>query len=178
MGQVNIKNLDATMKLLKAYEPDLSKEIKKRISKAAGKVVSDARADVPDGFAISGWGRWTEVKSGRDLGFNGADAKKDIKASRAAMRKRGRIVSNYIGIVADKPATVIWHTAGRGSGLRYNVTSGKGLSFRANITREFPGKRGIWKAFDANDGAATRDIVAAAKDAERYVQAALNRLGG
>jgi hypothetical protein len=45
------------------------------------------------------------------------------------------------------------------------------------MVKNFPGKRGIWKAYDANEGKAQRQIVAAAREAERYVQRALNRLG-
>ena len=177
MARVNVKNLDTTMRLLKAYEPDLSKHIQKRIRSAAQSVAAEAKADIPPGTALSRWGKWTEVKSGRDLSFDGSAAKRDVKVTRARGRKRGMIVSNYIGIVSEKPATVIWHTAGRATTNRYKITSGKGLMFRANMVQQFPGKRGIWKAYDANGGKAEREILAAARDAERYVQNALNRLG-
>jgi hypothetical protein len=177
VDRVNIKNLAQTMRLLKEYEPDLAKQIQKRIRGAANEVATEARADIETGNALGNWGAWLERKSGRDLGFDGARARKDIRVTRAAMRRRGMIVSNYIGVVSDKPATVIWHTAGLAASNRYNATGAKGLTFRANMVKNFPGKRGIWKAYDANEGKAQRQIVAAAREAERYVQRALNRLG-
>lgn len=178
MAQYNIKNLEQTMKLLKGYEPDLSKEINKRITRAATTVLKEARGDIAGGAALSNWGPWIEGKSGRDISFDGATAQRNIKLTRAAMRRRGRIVSNFIGIVAKDAATVIYHTAGQAKTTRYRATSNRGLTMRSNMNKTFGEKRGIWKAFDANQGAAQREIYAAAKDAEKAVQAALNRLGG
>lgn len=178
MAEYNIKNLDQTMKLLKNYEPEHSKRIAKTISKSAGDVAKQARADVETGNALGNWGPWLEAKSGRNLGFDGATAKSNIKVTRASNRRRGIIVSNYIGIIANDAATVIWHTAGQAKTNRYKVTSGKGLSFRRNMNKQFGKKRGIWKAYDANAGKAAREIYAAGKEAERIVQRALNSLGG
>ena len=178
MAEYNIKNLDQTMKLLKNYEPEHAKRIQKSITASARGVANQAKADVPSGNALGNWGPWTEAKLGRNLSFDGATAKGNIRVTRAAMRRRGIIVSNYIGIIAKDAATVIWHTAGQAKTGRYKVTSGKGLSLRRNMNREFGEKRGIWKAFDANEGKAARDIRAAAIEAQTILQRKLNSLGG
>lgn len=179
-AQVNITGLKETLKVLKEADADYSKEIQKRINSAANRVLKDARADVPSGNALSGWGSWGYAytyKRGsrkgqsvtRGFDFSGPDVRKNVKKTRASMRKRGFIVSNYLGIISNDPAGIIWQTAGKGSSRS---------AFVLNIFYKYGAKRGIWKAYDRDAGAATREIEAAARDAERAVQKILNVTGG
>jgi len=168
-SQVVITGLKETMAILKAYDKTQSKEIAQRINVASTRVLNNARAEVPSGGALSGWGPWTHGNKTRDLSFNGATAKKNIRKTRANMRSRGKTVSNYLGLIAKDAPSVIWHTAGKGS---------SSSSFVSNISNRYRGKRGIWKAFDEDKGAAVAEIEKAARDAEKIVQGYLNKVAG
>jgi len=182
---VVISGLKETMILLKEFEPEMSKEINKRMTTAATLVRDAARADIPSGDALSNWGRWTFSRDGRDFGFVGSWVKNNIKLTRTPGRNRGVAVTNYIGLVSKDAAGVIYQTTGHASknedGSRKRkkpLTSQFGTSFVSVMNNQHPGKRGLWKAYDEDEGKATALIEAAAKDAEAIVQAKLNSLGG
>lgn len=179
-AQVNITGLKETLKVLKEADADYSKEIQKRIRTAAGRVLKDARDDAPSGNALRNWGSWGysyTYKRGsrkgqsntRGFDFTGTDVRRNMKTTRASMRKRGAVISNYLGLISNDPAGIIWQTAGKGSSRS---------AFVMNLLTKYSTKRGIWKAYDRDAGAATREIEAAARDAERAVQKILNVTGG
>lgn len=172
--RVNVKNLDATMKLLRAYAPDQAKVIGKRISTAAASFRDAGRREILNvrhgTNALSGWGRWTESKSGRDLSFDAAVSASNVKVTRARNRRRGMIVSNYIGVVSADAAGVIFQTAGKNS----KSTSS---DFVRNISGNYPAVRGLWKAEETH-GRIVRDaILQAVDEAQTIVQKQLNSMG-
>ena len=184
-ASVVIKDLKATMELLKAYEPEQSKIINKRMTTAAMSVRDAARNDIPPGDALSNWGQWAYSPNGRELGFIGSWAKKNLVVTRKAGRNKGQAISNFIGLVSADAAGVIFQTTGHASknsdGSRVRAkqaTSNKGATFVANMVGKFPGKRGIWRAFDDDEGKNTKLIEDAAREAEDIVQRRLNALGG
>jgi hypothetical protein len=160
------------MTLLDGFDPTAAKDIKKRISKAAGAVVQRARGIMPNGEALSNWGAWSQ--GGRDLSYR--DNGRKIRVTRANMRKRGEAVSNYIGIVNPTPGGAIFELAGRQApdprfygGI---LSAGYGVSRKSGT-----GRPGVFKAFDDDKGKAVAEIETALKDAERIVQNKLNALG-
>jgi hypothetical protein len=161
--RVTVENLRETMALLKGYEPEQSKLINKRITDAANVIRDDARSLMPSGNALSNWGSW----AGR-LDYSGSPQRSSVKTTRAAMRRRGQFVTNFIGVVTKSASAVVWHTAGRRNSSQ----------FSSAIEGHYGGSRGIWAAFDANEGKAAAEIEAATDDAQRLVQARLNALGG
>jgi hypothetical protein len=181
--QVVVSGLKETMQILKAADAEYSKHIRSRINTASTRVLKAARDDVPSGNALSNWGAWNysyTYKRGsrrgqnvnRGLGFSGSDVQKNMKKSRANMRKRGYNVSNYLALISNDPAGIVWQTAGKNSSGRGTT----GSPFVMNIMRKYPGKRGLWKAFDS-DKRAVPEIEAAARDAEKFVQNYLNQVG-
>lgn len=185
MADVNIKGLKETMQLLRHYEADQSKIINKRMTDAAMRVRDAARSDIPSGDALTNWGQWGFSRDGRDLGFIGQWVKGNIKVTRRAGRNKGQAVSNYIGLVSLDAAGVIYQTTGHAAknsdGVRLRTsekTSSKGQTFVANMLKKHPGKRGIWKAYDEDEGRATAEIEGAAREAEAIVQRRLNGFGG
>lgn len=169
MAELVVHNLKETLLLLKKFEPEQSKLIAKRIAKAAGKVAADARSDIPDGSALTHWGRWIHARDGRDFGFNTAAIRKNIKVTRAANRKRGVATSNFIGVTSADAAGVIYQTAGKGS---------SNSTFVSQMMGDYPLPRGIWKAFDDSRDSIVAEIDAAVREAEAAVQRHLNELGG
>lgn len=169
MAELVVHNLKETLLLLKKFEPEQSKLIAKRIAKAAGKVAADARSDIPDGSALTNWGRWIHARDGRDFGFNTAAIRKNIKVTRAANRKRGVATSNFIGVTSADAAGVIYQTAGKGS---------SNSTFVSQMMGDYPLPRGIWKAFDDSRDSIVAEIDAAVREAEHAVQRHLNQLGG
>lgn len=170
--RVNIKNLDATLKLLKAYAPEQSKEITKRITKAANEFRDAGRREIMNVrygyFALRRWGSWTEEKSGRDLSFNAAIAASNMKVTRARNRRRGIITSNYIGVVSNDGPGVIFQTAGKGS---------SGSDFVGHLMRKYPLPRGLWKAEETHGAIVREAILQGVRDAQDIVQKQLNSMG-
>lgn len=177
--QVVVSGLKETMQILKAADAEYSKHITKRINSASTRVLKDARSDVPSGRALRGWGPWNYAYTyrrgsrrgqtvSRGFAFAGADVKKNMQKTRAGMRKRGYEISNYLGIISNDPAGIIWQTAGKGSSKS---------QFVLELMYRYGAKRGIWKAFDRDEGRAVSEIEAAAKDAEKFVTNYLNQVG-
>jgi hypothetical protein len=172
-GRVNIQNAKQTMQSLKLFDPEAEKGIRKRINDAARRVMLSARSGMPAGRALRKWGTWNQ--NGRDLSYNGSGQK--IRLTRQNMRKRGSAFSNYIGIVNPTPGGAIFELTGRGgadpSFLDALYGRGYGISRKDNTSRP-----GVFQAFDADKGAAAKEIEAAIQDAEKLVQSHLDRLTG
>lgn len=171
-NRIVVKNAKQTMDALKAFDPEAQKEIAKRISKAAGTVVSNARSMMPSGNALSGWGRWTA--GARDLGYR--DSNRKVRVTRANNRKRGEAVSNYIGIVNPTAGGAIFELAGRqtsGYFVEALHTKGYGRSSKENTQRP-----GVFKAFDEDKNKAVAEIETSLRDAETKLQSILNAMGG
>jgi len=172
-GRVVVKNAKQTMDALKQFDPDAEKALRKRINKAARTIVLAARSGMPTGKALRKWGTWTQ--NGRDLSYNGNGSR--IRTTRANMRKRGQVVSNYIGVVNPTPGGAIFELAGREApdpGFHAALLmKGYGISRRQNTSRP-----GVFKAFDDNEGAAAREIEDALKEAEQRLSSILRGMTG
>jgi len=172
--RVNIKNLDATLKLLKAYAPEQAKEINKRITRAASQFRVAGRREIMNvqygSNALRRWGKWIEERSGRDLSFNAQTAASNVKVTRARNRRRGMIVSNYIGVVSADGPGVIFQTAGIGA-------STTGSNFTQLMRSRYARPRGLWRAEETH-GAIVRDaILQGVRDAQDIVQKQLDSMG-
>lgn len=171
-GRVVVKNAKQTMAALKEFDPDAEKALRKRINKAARSIVLDARSGMPSGKALRKWGTWTQ--NGRDLSYNGNASR--IRTTRANMRQRGQVVSNYIGVVNPTPGGAIFELAGRSNAdpsfLNALKSANYGISKRQGTSRP-----GVFKAFDDNEGAAVADIEDALKEAEKRLSSVLRGMG-
>ena len=165
LAEVRVKNLKQTMDLLKAYAPEQAKEISKRITTEANKVRDRARDYMP-GVALSNWDNWPDHAS---EGYVASVAKAKVKTTRANMRARNQITSNYIGITNADAAGAIFQTAGHG---------GSSDMFVENIMSKHGQTRGTWKAFDELKDEVAPAIMAAVEEAQQLVNAKLSQLGG
>jgi len=172
-GRVVVKNAKQTMDALKQFDPDAEKALRKRINKAARSIVLAARSGMPTGKALRKWGSWTQ--NGRDLSYNGNATR--IRTTRANMRERGQVVSNYIGVVNPTPGGAIFELAGRGSPdasfLNALTSADYGISRKQGTSRP-----GVFKAFDDNEGAAVKEIEDALQEAEKRLSAILRGMTG
>jgi hypothetical protein len=172
-GRVVVKNAKQTMAALKQFDPDAEKALRKRINKAARSIVIDARKGMPAGRALRKWGTWTQ--NGRDLSYNGNASK--IRTTRANMRRRGGVISNYIGVVNPTPGGAIFELAGRDKpdpGFHAALLmQNYGISRREGTSRG-----GVFKAFDDNEGRAVKVIEDALKEAEERLSTVLRGMTG
>jgi len=165
IAEINVKGLQQTMQLLKGYAPEQAKEINKRITVEANKIRDRARTYMPD-VALSNWDNWPAHASD---GYVGSVVKKGVISTRANFRKRGVIVSNYIGVVSRDAAGSIFQTAGRGPSTDMFVD---------NILNKHGSNRGLWRAFDELISEVEPAIMAAVEDATKIVNAKLDQLAG
>lgn len=160
-GAVEVRGLQAVLRELRKFNPDLLKDLKKDIEAQAQPIIKAASARVPEKPA-RGWSR-----SGR-VGFSKARVVRGMRVSmRSSKRMRG-IRGSYavIEIVQSNAAGAIWDQAGtRG---RYTVPTQRGINFVDALNRSSgKAQRGLWpasvgrrrdiaKAFEASIRAAER----------------------
>jgi len=168
IANIQIKNLDETMTLLKGYAPEQAKEINKRITAEAVKVRDRTRDYMPE-TTISNWGPWKSSKDGRDLGYYGSVAQAAVKTTRGRFRQRGVVFSNYIGIISGDPGGSIFQTVGNGSSKDV---------FVMNMLARFPKNRGLWRAFNELRPEVEPAVLAACQEAQDIVNARMKLLGG
>ena len=172
-GRVVVKNAKQTMQALKQFDPEAEKGIRKKINDAAQRIVRSARAGMPSGKALQKWGTWNQ--GARDLSYNGNNQR--IRTTRANMRRRGQIISNYIGVVNPTPGGAIFELTGRKSPEpefhAALLMRGYGISRKENTSRG-----GVFKAFDDDKGAAQKEIEDALKEAEERLSSILRGMTG
>lgn len=170
---VNVRNAEATMHALRAFDESAHKALQKGLRKALRPIQRAAQADVPDA-PLSQWAKygWIDRKGRRerDIGWNAAKAIRGIQVVLGGKRQRGRIVSNLAGLKSNNAAAAIFELAGSKSpGNPLDVSlhrAGYGGYPRLILKQDTP----------ANRAAVERDITAAMHEAERTLQRHLDRM--
>jgi len=155
MIQMKSEGFRKTLDQLKQVDPELRKELFKRMRESAKDLQSEAR-DYVDADGMSGWKNWRG-------GYDANAISRGIKITRAKRRKRGTAVSNVIGVENTTAAGVIWELAGRktnGAAPRPGINPktghsyGNGVGFIAKIRREsgLRASRTVWGAWDSKSG--------------------------
>jgi len=135
MQDVTSASLDRTLKALKNFAPDLSKEMNKEINVELRKISVDARALMPSNgeFHPSGWAKSSAGEWGTRLKFNAATAKGRISPTRSKNTNNYSGFVNRYGIINPDAAGAIYELAGR----RNSNGRGKGRSRNPNAGRDF-----------------------------------------
>jgi len=134
MQDVTSASLDRTLKALKNFAPDLSKEMNKEINVELRKISTDARALMPNGeFHPSGWAKSSAGEWGTRLKFDASTAKGRISPTRSKNTNNYSGFVNRYGIINPDAAGAIYELAGR----RNPNGRGKGKSLNPNAGRDF-----------------------------------------
>lgn len=185
MIRLEAKGFRHTMDVLKELDADVRKEINDALRDTANELRDEARGLVnPDG--LSGWKNWR-------TGYDQSNIRKGIGVTRAKRRKRGTVVSNFIGVQNNTAAGVIWELAGRktnGAPPRLGInpktgwTYGNGVGF-VNAIRRKSGQQAsrlVWGAYDSpqdwNQTEGRDVIVAQIEKATKAAEAKLGELRG
>lgn len=86
---LNVKNVDLILREINAFDKDAQKTLRTEIREATNVITETSRGLIPSYDPLSGWGRWIEKKSGRDLSWDSARVKSGIKSSVSLKRIGG-----------------------------------------------------------------------------------------
>lgn len=134
MQDLTSASLDRTLKALKNFAPDLSKEMNKEINVELRKISTDARSLMPSGtFHPSGWAKSSAGEWGTRLKFNESTARNKINPTRAKNYNSYTGFVNRYGIINTDAAGAIYELAGR----RNPNGRANGRSRNPNAGRDF-----------------------------------------
>lgn len=126
--RVQVTGLRELFNALEEWDKKASDALRRRIRKAGGQVATAASYLTPGRAPISGWGKWTFSRDGRDLGFDPPTVARGFKVRQNNYRRRG--VSAGLGF------DVYQSNAG---GSIFELISGQtGTQFVRTIESKFP----------------------------------------
>lgn len=177
----NVHNADQTLRLMREFDKDADKALRKGLRKAVEPIARQARNDVPTDQAMLshwvqyGWENRQTRRSGRvhirDLNWDASAAVRKIRAVIGGKRTKGRIVSNLVGVASNDPAAAIYELAG-------SKTPGNPLDDSLQRKGFGPAPRLLLRY--SQDDRTRRDVqdtvAAAMHDAERHLQRQLDSM--
>ena len=163
---VEVKGLDETLKALRAFEPDMAKNLNKEVRAALTPVTKKAQGFVPGDIpGLSNWGFSSKGKKitaqssafaqiGRFPKFNASIVRRGIKISLSKTRPNRSGFSTFYRISNITAAGAIMETAGRktkgkGSGVWFIDHMPQGLSGSGKMRGSV-----LYKAFNEDQGKA------------------------
>ena len=127
-------SLNKTLKALREFAPDLSKEMDKEINIELRKISEYAKTLMPNGsFHPSGWTKSSPGEWGTRLKFNPESARNKIKPTRAKNKNTYTGFTNRYGIINPDAAGSVYELAGR----RNPKGRANGRSKNPNAGRDF-----------------------------------------
>lgn len=149
---------------LEKFDKDVSKELKSKMRKATTPFVRAARDSYPP-TGLTNWGKWIDADRGRDLSYNVAVARKQVKLQ--TTRKRFRAATTAFGYTVTQMnpgAAIIEHAGLADPTNQFNVAIANRYG-RARLAPRF-----ITSAYYS--------VVPALRDEiESYIQQAMRKVG-
>lgn len=150
---------------LEKFDKDISKELKKEMRKAASEGVDAARSGYPEGRLLRKYGKWIELKSGRDLSYDVRAVRKGVYLKTDRKRVRGATV-NFGYTIGNRSAV--------GAIIEWAGKEDQRDIFNATIIRKY-GPAGKMPRFAPN---AYYEVMPQVRDKiESLVQAAMRKVG-
>jgi len=162
---VSVKGAVELRKALRAYTPDLAKQMPKDIATALKPVVKVARGYVPDnGSILSGW-RTRDNYTGKFPMFDSRSVKSGISYKTTPSKPNSKGFRSLARLLNKTAAGAIYETMGRKSPTSRFVQNQK-----AKYASQFNGKgkeQGtlLFRAYDENRGAAQSGVLKAIEKA-------------
>ena len=164
-----VEGLQKTLRLLREFDKDLVKDLKKDLTKKAQPIFSDARSRIPD-RALSGWSN-----KGR-LGYSPARARSGMKVSvRLSKRVRGMKGSMAsVSLSQGNAAGAIFDQAGQRG--KYSPPVQRGAAFVDALNRKHgKAQRALWPAAVGKLPEIRRSFIASIKVQESRTNQKLKR---
>jgi hypothetical protein len=162
---VEIKGAIALRKALRAYTPDLAKQLPKEIASFLKPVVKEARGYLPDdGSILSGW-RDRPNSTGKFPMYSATVAKRGITYKTTPSKPNRRGFRSLARIMNKSAAGAIYETAGRKNPDSNFV---RNLNGKVSGVIKGDGKmagRAMYRAFEENQGKATAGVAKAIEKA-------------
>jgi hypothetical protein len=166
IGRTRITGSREAVVALRKLPKEIRNETRRDIRRAVRPIQAAAKANIPGGRPLSGWGSW----QGGRLAWDSGKAKSGI-GIQIGGGKQSDESWRVVTLTQRNAAGAVFETAGRRSG-------GKGAQGRAFV-RGIRGNHGaasraVWRAVDAAEGDIVRSVETATRDAMRRVSEFLN----
>lgn len=137
--KVDVTGLRQLFDALNEMDKAAARNITKDITKAAKSVATAASYISPGTNPLSGWGNWTDSRTGRDLSFDPASISAAFKVQRNNYRRRGVSAGISWDVYNASPAGSIFELAN--DGARGNTAWHSNPQFVASLRERFPRKQ-------------------------------------
>lgn len=171
--KVEVRGAAAKIDALYRFDKEVWKGVQAGVKTATGKVTAHAKSRVPfmglvPKRAGTGWGKWTEKKTGRDFSFDSADFRFTTKF-RSKQQEGFRQIEGRSSLTKKKPSTAIFLLAGSvdKSGHPFNRNINKQTGTKKGAPQTFP--RLLTPAYYAEGPEAAKEIA-------RIVQSAVSKV--
>lgn len=139
--RVEVSGLRQVLNALDEVDKKASKLIRKEITDAGKNVVSAAQQmTASQGHPLSGWGKWTFSRDGRDLGFDTPNVIANIKLRPNNFRRRGVSAGLGYDVYNLNAGGSIFELIGSEKRVGESRYDWQGSGFVQRIKKRYPGK--------------------------------------
>ncbi len=136
--RVEVTGLRELFNTLDNWDKKAADQLRKRIRKAGQEVATVASYLAPGKPPVSGWGKWTFSRDGRDLGFDPAAVSRGFKVRQNNFRRRGVSAGLAFEVYQGNAGGSIFEVIGDGSRVGQTDFNWQGEGFVETIRKRFP----------------------------------------
>lgn len=139
--KVEVTGLRELVNALQETDKAALRSLTKRITDAGKRVVAEASYIVPGTNPISGWGKWVDARTGRDLSYEPATVSASFKLRRNNYRRRGVSAGVSWDVYQTNAGGAIYELLGSGTSQFVDSVAGRytGKQPRALIPAYYSG---------------------------------------
>lgn len=139
--KIEVTGLRELVNALEQTDKAALRSLTKKITEAGKRVAAEASYIVPGANPISGWGKWIDARTGRDLSYEPSTVSGSFKVRRNNFRRRGVSAGAGWDVYQTNPAGAIYELLGSGSSQFVDSVAGRytGKQPRALIPAYYAG---------------------------------------
>lgn len=137
-ARVHVTGLRQLFNALEEWDKKASDALRRRIRKAGGQVATAASYISPGRPPVSGWGKWTFSRDGRDLSFDPAAVARGFKVRQNNYRRRGVSAGLAFDVYQGNAGGSIFEVLGDKSRVGETNFNWQGSGFVSRISDRFP----------------------------------------
>lgn len=137
-AKIQVTGLRELFNALEEWDKKASDALRRRIRKAGGQVATAASYISPGRPPVSGWGKWTFSRDGRDLSFDPAAVARGFKVRQNNFRRKGVSAGLGFDVYQGNAGGSIFEVLGNESRVGQTNFNWQGSGFVTNIRNRFP----------------------------------------
>ena len=139
--KVEVTGLRQVLDALDEWDKKAGDALKRRITKGAKQIATEASYISPYRNPLSGWGKWRFSRDGRDLGFDPSTVAGSYRVRRNNFRRKRISAGIAWEVYSANPAGNIFEVLGSGDRVGETNFTWQGQGFVDNINERFKGNK-------------------------------------